>query len=78
MRPGKYTQLKENDPLDALIDKLDRVKASIKVTDGISITNEQATVRARQEALPWAQKKHGPTLYTICTVQPEGSAEQTI
>jgi len=64
MSPGKRAQLKEDDPLDVLIDELERVKASIraKVEHPFRVIKRQfGHVKVRYRGL----KKNTAQLFTL-------------
>ena len=56
-------QLKEDHPVEVLIDELERVKAGIRAKVE-ALHGDQAPVRPCKDALPWPQKTQ-PQLFTL-------------
>ena len=57
MRPGKRKALdKENNPVDALIDQVEKIKASIRARWSIPFQGDQTAVWIHEGALPGLKK----------------------
>ena len=75
MRPGKRKELdKENDPIDALIDQVEKIKASIRTKVEHTLQGDQAAVWINQGALPGSEEEHVTAQDAVCAVQPVDGA----
>lgn len=72
MRPGKRSALDKADVVDALVDKVEQLKASVraKVEHALSVVKRQfGYVRVRQGALPGAGDEHCAADDLVCAEQ---------
>ena len=74
MRPGKRRALDEDQPGDALIGQLEKLKAGIraKVEHPFRVIKRQfgyTPVRLQQGALQGIEEEHGPAHHAVCPVQ---------
>ena len=71
MRPGNRRELdKAGNPIDALVDKIEKLKAGIRATVKHPFRLNQAPVRVCESALPGFEEKHAAAQNTVCAVKP--------
>ena len=69
MRPGKPKKLaKANNPIDALVDRVEKLKASVRVKVEHPFCLNQAPVWLREHALPGTEEKHAVIQNAVCAV----------
>ena len=70
MRPGKRRELdKDNNSVDALVDKIEKLKASIRAKVEHPFRLNQMPVWLRQGALPGIKEKHAAAQNAVCAVE---------
>ena len=70
MRPGKCRKLdKDNNPIDALVDKIEKLKASIRTKVEHPFHLYQTPVWLRQSALPGIKEEHVAAQNAVCAVE---------
>ena len=77
MRPGKRKALdKDNNPADALIDRVEKIKAGIraKVEHPFRVVKRRAPVWLYEGALPGVEEDHVAAQDAVCAVQPVDGA----
>ena len=69
MRPGKRRALdKENSPVDALIDQVEKIKAGIRAKVDAPVSGDKAAVWLHQGALPGIEEEHVAAQDAVCVV----------
>lgn len=75
IRPGKRKELdKENKHIDALIDQVEKIKASNRAKVEHPFKGDQAAVWLCRGALPGAEEEHAATEDVICVIEPVDGA----
>ena len=75
MRAGKRKKLdKANSPIDALMDKIEKCKASIRAKVEHLFSLNQAPVWLREGALPGLEETHPAAQNAVCSVKPVDDA----
>ena len=68
LRAGKRRQQKHT-PWGQLIERAEKLKASIRAKDGASVSGDQAPIRLHQGALSGNEEEHGAVDHAVCAVQ---------
>lgn len=69
MRPGKRRALDTSRKLDSLVDRIEKLKASIRCQGRASVPGTQTAVRVREGTLSWLGQKHRATRHAVCPEQ---------
>ena len=76
MRPGLRKKLDKARPVDALVHKVEYLKASVRAQGGASVSSDQAPLRLREGALSGIEEKHGAARDAVRLVQSVDGAGQ--